>query len=656
MRKMSGRRRSAPVEPIERRTLFTTIWGAAPSLVNLDDVAQNFPTIDGSGQTIAVIDTGIDYNHPNLGGGFGEDHKVIAGYDFVDNDADPLDTDGHGTAVAGVIAADRFEVGGFTYQGIAPGAKLIALRIAPNTSDVPLEKIEAALQWVVSNAVQYGIGIVNLSFGYGRFDSFFNDQTLGDELTSLRQLGVTFVSSSGNGGTSDGFGITAPASDSSAISVGSVSGSNIISEFSQRSRHLTILAVGEGVRSTALGNGFASFDGTSFAAPAVAGTVALIREVDRGFTSADIRSILRTPMPRNYDGDQETGATTGFTFPRLDVAAAVGLALQRAAGTTDVQAQVGVAGSENDIAFDQFGVMHFVYYDNNSRTMKYAVKSPNGNWSTPIEIDPAQGVGTELSLKLDSYGAPRVAYLDSPNGDLKFARMDIATWQTEILDSSGVTGLYPSLAINSNDNYWIAYLRKTKFDLRVMKFNGSTWTRDTLDTDGQVGYSTSITLDNNDRPGIVYGNATYRQLKYARLDEFNQWQFDVADGAVFAAHLSLAYDFSNRPRVSYYEVDTADLKFAELLDGGWLRTKLASRGATGLFTNLQTNGAGNPQILYWDRRTNGINKAVRENSQWNVTRVESDIGKFLSVTLSTTTGKYVTASNRETQLLFVETT
>src|SRR6185503_13247698 len=108
----------------------------AAQLVEQDDAAASFPAITGEGVTVAVIDTGVDYNHPSLGGGFGAGKKVKAGFDFADNDADPMDTDGHGTKVAGVIASDQFTIGGTTYQGVAPNVDLVALRIAHGNEGV----------------------------------------------------------------------------------------------------------------------------------------------------------------------------------------------------------------------------------------------------------------------------------------------------------------------------------------------------------------------------------------------------------------------------------------------------------------------------------------------------------------------------------------
>src|SRR6266702_632889 len=107
---MSKTRRSrfasiATLETLEdRRLLSGETWGAQEKIIGQDVAAFQYPTLTGAGTSIVIIDTGVDYNAPDLGGGFGAGHKVIAGWDFVDNDADPMDTDGHGTGVASLAA------------------------------------------------------------------------------------------------------------------------------------------------------------------------------------------------------------------------------------------------------------------------------------------------------------------------------------------------------------------------------------------------------------------------------------------------------------------------------------------------------------------------------------------------------------------------
>src|SRR5687768_11465154 len=95
-------------ESLEHRRLLAR--SSYAQLVNQDDAASAYSNITGKGVTAAVIDTGIDYNRAELGGGFGTGKKVLAGYDFFANDSDPMDPSGHGTNVASVIAASQYTV------------------------------------------------------------------------------------------------------------------------------------------------------------------------------------------------------------------------------------------------------------------------------------------------------------------------------------------------------------------------------------------------------------------------------------------------------------------------------------------------------------------------------------------------------------------
>ena len=92
------------------------------ALIGADTVWTD-PGVDGEGMYVGILDTGVDYNHPDLGGGFGPDYKVVAGYSFEEDNPYPMDCNGHGTHVAGIIAADG------AVQGIAPKAKIVFAKI-----------------------------------------------------------------------------------------------------------------------------------------------------------------------------------------------------------------------------------------------------------------------------------------------------------------------------------------------------------------------------------------------------------------------------------------------------------------------------------------------------------------------------------------------
>ncbi len=110
--------------------------------------------IDGAGITVAVIDTGVDFNHPDLAG-WGKDGKVVGGHNFIQQDTPPLDTSGHGTQVAGIIAADGKLV------GIAPKARILAYKVSEDGEGVSSDLIVRA----IGMAVEDGADIINISLG-----------------------------------------------------------------------------------------------------------------------------------------------------------------------------------------------------------------------------------------------------------------------------------------------------------------------------------------------------------------------------------------------------------------------------------------------------------------------------------------------------------
>lgn len=117
----------------------------------------------GEGVTVAVIDTGVDYTHPDLGGGFGAGHKVVGGWDFVNNDADPMDDNSHGTHVAGIVAGKPAAAGGVT--GAAPDAELLAYKVLGANGSGDDTGIIAAIEAAVDPANPHRADIINMSLG-----------------------------------------------------------------------------------------------------------------------------------------------------------------------------------------------------------------------------------------------------------------------------------------------------------------------------------------------------------------------------------------------------------------------------------------------------------------------------------------------------------
>ncbi|NEB77933.1 S8 family serine peptidase, partial [Streptomyces sp. SID14478] len=146
----------------------------------------------GKGVTVAVIDSGVDYTHPDLGGGLGEGHKVVAGHDFVNDDDDPMDDNAHGTHVAGIVAAKAAAPGGVT--GAAPDAQLLAYKVMDADGYGETSTIIAGIEAAIDPANPHRADVLNLSIG-GPGDG---TDPLGLAASAAVDAGVVVVAAAGN--------------------------------------------------------------------------------------------------------------------------------------------------------------------------------------------------------------------------------------------------------------------------------------------------------------------------------------------------------------------------------------------------------------------------------------------------------------------------
>ena len=192
-------RRNPSVTTIEPDGLFHKVdaeldntWGVkrigAGTVQDTGNKALNVP--------VAIIDTGIDYTHPDLGGcvAIGNGCKIAGGFDFVNDDADPMDDDGHGTHVAGTVTASDNGVG---VVGVAPEAKLYALKVLDASGSGSFSDVIAALQWVVDNGT---IKITNNSYG----SSSDPGTLVKTAFDNSYAAGVLHIAAAGNSGSCSG--------------------------------------------------------------------------------------------------------------------------------------------------------------------------------------------------------------------------------------------------------------------------------------------------------------------------------------------------------------------------------------------------------------------------------------------------------------------
>ena len=299
-------------------------------MTGLNDV-KNLYGLDGSGQTVVVIDSGIAYNHIDLGGGFGEGYRVVGGYDFANRDYDPYDSGpfgAHGTHVAGIIASS-----GSQFPGVATGVDLVALKIFNDDGSSNMQYLIDALQWVHENKNTFAnpITTINLSVGF-LIDSNGYYHQINEWFRILNDDGIFISVAAGNSFDSmtEKSWLSYPAMSEYVVSVGSVGISGEVSYFSQRSEN-TIMAPGQYVKSTVpdyVGNrngiddDYSTFSGTSMAAPYVAGASTLIRQAMQivgmtDITQQMIYDVIVATADKIYD------AVTGQYFSRINIKSAI---------------------------------------------------------------------------------------------------------------------------------------------------------------------------------------------------------------------------------------------------------------------------------------------------------------------------------------------
>jgi len=292
-----------------------------------------FSGITGKGQTIAIIDSSFDLNHPAFGpdaNGDGVADRIVYHADFTPerNGANTVNTaeDKHGTHVASIAAGQLSDA-----RGIAPGANLILLQGLQEKGGGSNGDLQQALQWVVKNAAFYNIVAVNNSWGGDSNVDVASTTFFGDELSALVKLGVVPTVAAGNSYEEyQALGVGSPADDTFALGVSSSNGSvKVLSEFSQRSEKLSdIVAPGSNVLGASSGGGVIPLSGTSMAAPVVAGSVALAQELaqstlGRRLTVAEVYQVMQSSASRFTDGESATDAVknTGANFRHLDIKA-----------------------------------------------------------------------------------------------------------------------------------------------------------------------------------------------------------------------------------------------------------------------------------------------------------------------------------------------
>ena len=260
-----------------------------------DDYNRN---LTGEGVTIAFLDTGVNYSHPDLK----ENYISEGSYDFVNNDSDPMDDNGHGTHIAG-IACGSGKLSNFRYVGVSPNAKFYSIKILDESGNGNLETYLAGMQRALdpnndgntsdhADIISLSIGTENTGNPYDKFCQVVDD---------LVNAGVVVVIAAGNNGPKSQT-ITSPGCAINGICIGSVNKNDEIAYTSSRGPVLyngeyiikpDLVAPGVNIFSCSWKGGYRSDQGTSMATPHVAGAAALILQANPDYTPEEVKKILK---------------------------------------------------------------------------------------------------------------------------------------------------------------------------------------------------------------------------------------------------------------------------------------------------------------------------------------------------------------------------
>jgi hypothetical protein len=311
------------IEPVGMRSI--SLQDSVP-LINSSSELWNLQidgiNLTGTGETICIIDTGVNYNHADLGGCYGNNDsgsscKILGGWDYcadditcTTEDSDPMDAHWHGTHVSGIAAGDG------SIKGVAPDAKLVVIKAANSTGTFWDDDLEKAIDWCVNNADTYNISVISMSLGGGLSSSYCNDDVLNDSINSAIANNISVVVASGNDGSTSQ--ISGPACHENATPVGGTDKSDSMYSNGNRNSLVLLLAPGVSINSTYIDGGYQSKSGTSMSTPHVAGAFALINQYRRleglsEMTPSNIEDSL------NDSGKVISDGGSGLDFSRIQI-------------------------------------------------------------------------------------------------------------------------------------------------------------------------------------------------------------------------------------------------------------------------------------------------------------------------------------------------
>lgn len=248
---------------------------------------QAWGATKGTDVRVGIIDTGIDLSHPDL------QANIAGGINVLKSDQPPLDDNGHGTHVAGTIAALNNDFG---VVGVAPEAKLYAIKAFDADGTARVSDVIAGMEWCVANQIR----LINFSFG-----SESGNESLRDAVRAVARHAI-LVAAAGNNGRADS--VDVPARYPEVVAVAASTRGDQLASFTSRGPQVAVAAPGEEITSTWLDGGYSTVSGTSMATPHVTALFALLMRRHPGLSRAQLLEVVRSTADPLIGVSEDGGA------------------------------------------------------------------------------------------------------------------------------------------------------------------------------------------------------------------------------------------------------------------------------------------------------------------------------------------------------------
>ncbi|MHA2406697.1 MAG: S8 family serine peptidase, partial [Candidatus Hermodarchaeia archaeon] len=565
------------------------------------------------------------------------------GWDFRNDDNNPMDDYSHGTHVAGTIGA--MGNNGVGVVGVNWDVKIMPLKfLSAYGSGSTADAIEA-----INYAAWFGVPITSNSYGGGKKSKAEKD--------AIAASGALFVASAGNRGNTRrqmpaGYGLD------NIIAVAATDYNDALWSGSTHGTWVHLAAPGVNVMSTIPlwhePTGYGSMTGTSMACPHVSGTAALVMAEFPSYSVLEVKAQIldNVDVLPGLSGKVSTGG-------RLNAMNAVGGSESNDETSPDKITNLAVTGTTQDsisltwiATGDDESVGTAYLYD-----LRYRMDGPvtEGNWGTSTEVpgEPLpQETGLTESFTVTPLWPDTTYYLaikavdeaGNPSGISNVAEGKTdpgqgGPWDLETVDDNNEVGTWISMAVDGAGNPHISYADYAKKDIKYAGWTGTSWLIEKLPTKDAKTYRwTSIAVDDSNNIHMVYFSDSRKDLKYAYRAYGGGWTIELVDSGWVTGHgkasagnwNSIVLDAAGNPHVSYrdgYDDTPGSLKYAYKSEGQWHieivddHDRAALRG-----TSIALDSLGRPRIAYNLRATPSLRYAEWTESGWTIETIDETPG------------------------------